>query len=112
MSESEDKIRLPIVDAITSKGNWILIILGVFFLVDYLNGSPGMLWVVNMMAKLWGFDPQSGQKFKIITPFGTFTDRNKLARIYDYVGMGATFGVAVLSILYNAVVSITWKKID
>ncbi|MBD3346263.1 MAG: hypothetical protein GF401_14505, partial [Chitinivibrionales bacterium] len=70
MPNETQKERLPIVEALTSKGNIFLLVLGTVFFIDFLTGSSGMLWVVDMMARLWGIDPSSGQKFRIITPFG------------------------------------------
>ncbi|MBD3319474.1 MAG: hypothetical protein GF350_00085 [Chitinivibrionales bacterium] len=111
MNNSDKKIRLPIVEALISKGNIFLLVLGTLFLLDFLSGSRAMLWVVNMLGRLWGFDPESGQAFKVITPFGVFTDRNRLSRIYDFIGMGVTYGIVLISYVYNAIITLTRPRI-
>ncbi|MBD3422780.1 MAG: hypothetical protein GF398_21925 [Chitinivibrionales bacterium] len=107
-----DDVKSPFMVAVTSKANIVMIIIGLIFLGDYIAGSVIMLKFVNFMISMQSQDPATSAA-KILTPFGEFSDRTKVARIYDYIAFGVPLGIALLSIVWNGIfTALAHKKID
>lgn len=93
-------------EALTSKGNLFLLALGTVFLIDLIAGSPLTLWITEMMGRIQGHDPAHPGALRIVTPLGTYTDKNELARVQDIAVMAICYGIVLLSYLYNALITI------
>lgn len=111
MAESKEvKIDLPIVEALKRKGNIFLLVLATVFLADYLTGSPITVTIIESIGRLQGHDPSHRTGFRIITPFGTFTDKVKLAKLQDIFIMVICYGTVLLSYLFHGILTLKLRR--
>ncbi len=100
--------RSIFLQTLLAPGNLVLLGIGLLFVVDLLLGSPLTHRVLDLTSKLPMNEP--GRPVKIVTIFGTFTDRLLVARLYDYVGMGIPGLILIPAYLHSALVSL--KRFD
>jgi hypothetical protein len=100
----------PLLEALTSKFNIVLLALGCVLLADLYLGSPLMRQILLLQLKIRGVDP-SRPGYTIITIFGNFKDVDKLANFFDKSLSIAFFIIPGISIIRGLIISLFSKRV-
>jgi hypothetical protein len=100
----------PLKDALKSKYNLFLFLLGTVLLVDLFIKSPLTSQVVLLQMKIMKVDPAS--HFTMHTFFGTYYSVAALARVFDLAGMGLGFVLSGWGYGMGLFTSLTNKPVE
>ncbi len=99
---------LPFLEKLKSKWNFVMVILGIVFLLDLYTGSAITKQIVLFQCRLMNIDPFANG-FKIVSVFGRFTSVAAMAKVLDKALFIGFFVLAGGSYCYGLVGSLLNK---
>ncbi len=99
---------LPFLEKLKSKWNFVMVVLGIVFVIDLFTGSAITRQIVLFQCKLMNIDPNAGG-FKIVSVFGRYSSVIAMAKVLDKALFIGFFVLSGGSYLYGLAGSLLHK---
>ncbi len=99
---------LPFLEKLKSKWNFVMVVLGVVFLIDLFAGSPITSQIVLFQCRLMNINPHASG-FKIVSVFGRYSSVIAMAKVLDKALFIGSFALSGGSYVYGLIGSLLNK---